>query len=532
MAIRILIVEDDVTSAKLMEITLRRMGYEITGMAADGKRAIELVRQHASDIILMDINMPGEIDGIEAARIIKAEFKIPVLYVTANTEESIVQRAISSDPIGYILKPFSREYLRTMIEMGVYRHKMENRIRENEQLLSVMLQSIGDGIISTDKEGNISFINKVASVLLSVDDTESCHGKPLADIYTIRDESTDKPVLITLDLIRNNPGLYHSDFVIIPEAGIRIPVSQSISEIIDTENGFLGLIITFRDITQRKESEKALQQANQDLENKVEVRTLELREKNILLEQEISMRKTYENELQISLKKEKQANEFKSNIVTTISHEFRTPMTTIRSSAELIRRNLEKEMPAEKNFRHIDLINRSIDNLLDLLNDVLLIEKIDSKHIEVHLQKVSPGEFFRDLSEEVKIGIGKNHFFDYQHNAFPLEIETDIKLLRQITGNLLSNAFKYSKPETSVLMLVYIDADAVKITVKDQGIGIPEENLQNLFEAFYRGNNVTNLEGTGIGLSILQKSVELLGGTIQVESKVNKGSTFTVTIPR
>jgi signal transduction histidine kinase len=268
------------------------------------------------------------------------------------------------------------------------------------------------------------------------------------------------------------------------------------------------------------------------LENTVETRTLELREKNAMLETEIKTRKTYEAELQLAIQKEKKINEFKSNVVTTISHEFRTPMTTIRSSAELIRRNLEKEQPIEKTYKHLDLINRSIDNVLELLNDVLLIEKIDSKHADINFQPLNPTKFFQELTEDIKVGIGRNHYFDYQRNVFPLEIETDSKLLRQIVTNMLSNAFKYSSMESSVLLLVYIDQAIVKITVKDQGIGIPEENLHHLFEPFYRGNNVANMEGTGIGLSILRKSVHLLGGTIDVDSKPGYGTKFTVSLPR
>lgn len=532
MAIKILIVEDDNTSAKLMEITLRRMNYEITGIASNGRQAIEIAAQTPPDIILMDINMPGEIDGIEAARRIKSEQRIPVLYVTANNEESIVQRAIKSDPIGYILKPFSREYLRTMIEMGVYRHTMENKLKENEQLLSVTLQSIGDGVISTDKEGNINLINKVACVLLGIDDPKILHGIPLSQIYPIREENSEKAIPLTINYIRSNQAFFNADFVLIPEPDIKIPISQSISEIVDTESGFQGLIITFRDITQRKESEKALQAINQKLENTVETRTLELREKNAMLETEIKTRKTYEAELQLAIQKEKKINEFKSNVVTTISHEFRTPMTTIRSSAELIRRNLDKEQPIEKVYKHLDLINRSIDNVLELLNDVLLIEKIDSKHADINFQPLDPAKFFQELTEDIKVGIGRNHYFDYQHNVFPLAIETDTKLLRQIVTNMLSNAFKYSSNETSVLLLVYIDQEVVKITVKDQGIGIPEENMHHLFEPFYRGNNVANMEGTGIGLSILRKSVHLLGGTIDVDSKPGYGTKFTVNLPR
>jgi PAS domain S-box-containing protein len=532
MAIKILIVEDDTTSAKLMEITLRRMNYEITGLASNGKQAIELSAQVPPDIILMDINMPGEIDGIEAARRIKKEQRIPVLYVTANNEESIVQRAIKSDPIGYILKPFSREYLRTMIEMGVYRHTMENKLRESKQLLSVTLQSIGDGVISTDKEGKINFVNKVAAVLLGIEDPMSCHGIPLSNVYPIREDHSEKVIPLTINYIRENKSLFNADFVLIPEPDIKIPISQSISEIEDPEAGFQGLIITFRDITQRKETERAMQVINQELENKVEIRTLELREKNALLETEIKTRKTYESELQLAIQKEKKINEFKSNVVTTISHEFRTPMTTIRSSAELIKRNLEKNQPIEKVIKHLDLINRSIDNVLELLNDVLLIEKIDSKHADINIQPINPSKFFIELTEDIKVGIGRNHYFDYQHNIFPLEIETDAKLLRQIATNMLSNAFKYSGLESSVLLLVYIDFEIIKITVKDQGIGIPEENLHHLFEPFYRGNNVSNMEGTGIGLSILRKSVNLLGGTIDVDSKPGYGTKFTVTLPR
>lgn len=393
-AISIYIAEDDPLSGKMMTITVKRIGFEFIGLGKDTDTVIKEVGELQPDVVLMDINMPGSTDGIGAAEIISKAHNIPVIYVTANNEDSVFDRALKTAPFGYVLKPINRENLRIVIQMGYSRHLLNTKLEEKKN--------------------------------------------ELADL-------------------------------------------------------------------------------NKSLEAKVKDRTKEIAEKNIQLEK--------------ALAKEKELNEFKSRIVTTISHEFKTPMTTIMSSAEIMESLIEKDKPKEKIFRHTNLVKTSVDELIELLNDVLIIESFDTGEYKINKDEMDLDGYFEDLLFKLEIGIGRNHIIDTNIDA-PLGVSrTDKKLFSQVLNNILSNAFKYSEKGSQVNIKANTDENYFYFSVKDTGIGMDENTLSMIFDSFYRARNVTNIEGTGMGLSILKKSIDMLEGEIQVESKQNEGSLFHVKIP-
>lgn len=529
MATKILIVEDDKASAKLLEIGMRRMGYEICGMAASGKEAIELSVSSQPDIVIMDINLPGEYDGIKAAEIIKQEVDVPVLFLSANIEDNTVKRALEIDPIGYISKPYTMETLRIMVETGVYRHKAEAQIREKEEFLSVLLANIGDGVIATNTYFQIKFINAAGKKILGLAPDAPIENAVLTDVLHLYDEITGLPV--QWFQVNFEEKVLLKDALLRNKQGQTIYVEYSFSRLSTDKKGENQFLITLQDITARKEAEQALKNYNEKLEQQVAERTAELRQQNILLEKEIAQRKKFEQELEIALAKEKEINEFRTQIITTISHEFRTPLTTIQSSAELIGRFMEMENEKEKIQKHLRQILNSAKNLNELLTDILTMEKLDRGKSNIQVETINTRDFLYDLIEQYRIGIGKNHIIEFQHNALPLELKTDPKLLSQILNNLVSNACKYSEEGSLVLVVIYFENDYYKITVSDEGKGIPEKDLPKIFESFYRAGNVGNVSGTGLGLAILKRSVEDLGGHITVDSKEGRGTIFTVTLP-
>lgn len=392
--ISILIAEDDVLSGKMMTITIKKLGYTFLGLATNTDDCIQMAEDLNPDLILMDIDMPGKQDGIGAAQIISDKFNIPIIYVTANAEDSVFARALKTSPFGYVLKPISKELIRTVIEMGYARH--------------------------------------------------------LVDI-------------------------------------------------------------------QLKLKQQELEELNTALEEKVEERTLELKNKN--------------EQLETALSREKEVNEFKSRIVTTISHEFRTPMTTIMSSAEIMERLINKDQPKEKVFRHTNLVKQSVAELIELLNDVLLVEKFDSGKYEVHLEQLDMDVYYKDLTFKTEIGIGRSHQFVANIEENLGSCKTDKKLLGHILNNLLSNAFKYSNSDSTITLNVNKNDKFFNIEVIDEGMGMNEETVAMIFDSFYRAKNVTNIEGTGMGLSILNNSIKMLNGEIKVESAPEKGSKFMVQLP-
>ena len=529
MEMNILIVEDDPTSAKLLNIGLRRLGYNIAGVAQSGPEAIDMTKKTQPDVVIMDINLPGEFDGIRAAEIIKQEFDIPVLFLSANTEESIIKRAVGSDPIGYISKPYTWESLRVIIETGVYRYKTEARIKEKEEFLSVLLSSIDDGVIVIDSQSHIKFINSSAHQILGIENNINVMDTPIEEFLKLYDEISGVP--IQWMGWESAETIYMHDAILKNKREETIYVEYRLSRLASGKKINNQYLITLQDISARKLAERALKNYNEKLEQQVMERTAELRQQNLLLEKEIAQRKKFEQELKVALEKEKEINEFRTQIITTISHEFRTPLTTIQSSAELLVRFIAQENALDKIQKHLGQILTASRNLNNLLTDILTMEKLDRISSDIHLETIQTHDFFQELIEQYKSGIGRNHIIEFQHNALPLELKTDPLLLSQILNNLVSNACKYSDEGQLVLIIVYFEEDFYKITVSDKGKGIPEKDIPKIFESFYRASNVGNISGTGLGLAILKRSVEKLGGQIDIDSKEGKGTIITVTLP-
>lgn len=264
------------------------------------------------------------------------------------------------------------------------------------------------------------------------------------------------------------------------------------------------------DITQRKEAEEQLLQINEDLEIKVRERTLEL---------------TY------ALEKEKELNEMKSRFVSIASHEFRTPLSAILSSTSLVEHYTNPEQE-EKRKKHIDRIKSSVRNLTSILDDFLSLEKLEQGKVEAHNSEFNLKEFIEDGVEEME-GMSKRKHqkvnFKYEGEE---EVYQDKKILRNVMLNLLSNAVKYSPEGKEIHVSVTVLDGKVRLSVRDEGIGIPEEAQKNLFDKFFRAKNATNIQGTGLGLNIVKRYVELLDGTIGFTSKENMGTTFTVEFPK
>lgn len=266
---KILIVEDNLIVARDIQQQLQRIGHSVVGVTARGEDAVELAVATTPDLVLMDIRLDGEMDGIEAAQKIRDQVQVPVVYLTAYADDQTLHRARSTEPFGYILKPFEDSQLRTAIEMALYKHRAEKQLRASERRYAVTLSSIGDAVIATDELRSITFMNAVAEQLTGVLQSEA-QGLPLGDVFRIFNERTGEPVedpaskVLRLGAV---VGLANHT-VLRARDGREVAIDDSGSPIVDDAGAIIGVVLVFRDVTQRRlaENASALLQANARLE--------------------------------------------------------------------------------------------------------------------------------------------------------------------------------------------------------------------------------------------------------------------------
>lgn len=235
-------------------------------------------------------------------------------------------------------------------------------------------------------------------------------------------------------------------------------------------------------------------------------------------------------EMEKALAKERELNELKSRFVSMASHEFRTPLSTILSSASLLMRYPQIQ-ESEKPMRHLQRIKNSVNQLNDILEDFLSLSRLEEGAIEIRPQAFRPRALAESLAEDLSMHAKPEQHIDFAHQGPDQEVLTDPRLLRNILTNLLSNALKYSGPGTTVRFHCQQGEDHLHFEIADQGIGIPREELDHLFTRFFRASNATNIQGTGLGLNIVNRYLDLLNGTIEYDTVLNQGTTFYLHLP-
>lgn len=310
--------------------------------------------------------------------------------------------------------------------------------------------------------------------------------------------------------------------------GTTFPFRLAVSEVILNDRVlFTGII---HDLTEVKMAEEDLIQAKVSLEEKVEERTNEL---ELVVNQLLRTNKRLEksqHELQLSLEKEKELNELKSRFVSMASHEFRTPLSTIMSSASLLSKYNDPSH-IERKEKHVSRIKSAVDNLTGILNDFLSLSKLEEGKISVNVEEVNIETLLNLVIDEVEGIMKEGQEIKQLVFGKAQKLYTDPRILKNIFFNLITNAIKYSLPDRIIMCEIHFNNEFLIFKVKDKGIGIPEFEQKFLFERFFRASNVENIQGTGLGLNIVKSYIDLLGGIIEMTSKESEGSTFSINLP-
>lgn len=500
---RILIVEDEGIEALALQQTLISLGYPTPEIVFSGEEAVQAVEEIVPDLVLMDIMLRGEMDGIEAAEQIRTRHDIPVVYITAYADDETLSRAKVTGPYGYIIKPFRERELHIIIDMALYKHQMEQRLKKSERWLSTTLRSIGDAVLATDQDGLIVFMNPVSEALLGWK-LEEIKGKPLVDYFPIINSQTREPVEnpvtrvlregITVGLARNT--------LLVTRNGDEIPIDDSAAPIRDEKGNVIGAVLVFRDITERRKSEEALRQSHERYRRLAE----QLRE----------------------------SDRRKNRFIAVLSHELRNPLATISNCLTI----LERVKPdGEQAQRIMEILQRQVKQMSGLVDDLLDITRIEQGKIELHKKVLELNAVIRQIVEDCR-GLCQNNGIHLvaEIPARAIYVNADRTRLTQIVTNLIQNAVKFTRAGGSVRVVVEEDVPQSRAIVRviDDGIGISPDVLPHLFKPFVQADRgaAGNQVGLGLGLALVKALVEMHGGEICAYSDgIDQGSEFVFWLP-
>lgn len=460
----------------------------------------------------------------------------------------VVPLTVSKGVIGLVIvnftknvEPFSQLFFKLCSLLGsLYATSIENyfvleEIENSRELLEQKIAARTLDLSQSQRELN-AILDTVQTAILVVDETNDSIFRlnPTAEALIgtnqdniVQKKSTDFLTKQALKKDDNNLKNYESKLTNI--SGDVLPILRSTSFLNFGEIKYR--IESFLDISERKKYEQALKETNTLLELKVKERTIDLQLLVHKLKDEILEREKAEKEVRRMFEKEKELGELKSRFVTMVSHEFRTPLTVIKSAAQMVSKFKGKLKP-EDELNYIYRIIKSVDVMTDLIENVLFMGKSKKHQNDLKLNEIIIEDFCFEIIENTKLASEANRNIIFENNTLSPTFTTDIKLLRLILTNLLSNAVKYSEDNTDIFLRVEEKDDKLIYSVEDQGIGIPLEEQEKIFELFYRADNVGAISGTGLGMAVILESVKMLNGNLNLLSNPGKGTIIDVTLPK
>jgi PAS domain S-box-containing protein len=500
--LRILYIEDDPGLSRLVRTRLQADGYRVD-LAPTGGEGLAVYDESLHDLVIVDYQLPDG-NGLQVLEeLVRRGARVPVIVATGAGSEEIAVQAMKLGAADYINKETFDKFFRllpSVIEKAMRQHVLERQkqraeteMRESEERLRSILSSIDDAVLVTDRNGLFVAVRAPGSGQTITASAEWV-GVTFRDVFP-------GPVAALFETafaaVQENDRVEQFDYCL-PSAGRDIWFNAKVSPLKDVHRGFAGVTIVARDITERKRAE---------------------------------------NQLRLATQVADAASRAKSELLAGMSHELRTPLTAVIGYAEILQ--YEYFGPVnERQKQQLDVILQCSRHLLDLINDILDISKIESGKTELELTPVRMGTLIdhslvllKETAARRKVRIERKA----DPEAMAVEIPLDARRIKQVIFNLLSNALKFTPEGGSVGVTVERRDGSLAVAVTDTGIGIPGEELERIFDAFYQVKGRASSskgQGSGLGLSLARQIVELHGGRIWAESEgEGKGSRLTFTLP-
>jgi PAS domain S-box-containing protein len=499
----IMVVEDERVVARDIQESLEQLGYDVLGTAASAEECLRYASARRPDLVLMDVRIDGEVDGIGAAKLLRDRYDIPVIFLTAYADQRTVSRARESEPLGYILKPFRAGELRAAVEMALFKHRAETERRERERWFSTTLRAIGDAVLTVDVNGVVTFGNATAQRLLDRTPHELV-GLPIDSVFRLIDERTREPLTnpVALALREQKVVTLSPHAALLHDRGER-PVDDSVAPIVDDSGKLLGAVVVFRDVSDQRRREE--QTAISDRLASLGV------------------------------------------LAAGVGHEVNNPLTYMLANASITRKELlemletfgdggerDGEVPPDVLARIADAeaglseIEHGAERIARIVKDLKVFARPDAGQ--------QTGDVLGALEWALRVTehqMRTRARLVTSLKPVPYVQGTETKL-GQVFLNLLINATQAIEEghyeENTVFVSTSLDASGqVLVTVRDTGAGMTPEVSRRVFEPFFTTKAVGS--GTGLGLSMCRRLVEGMGGQISVESSPGTGSTFRVLLP-
>ncbi|WP_293338914.1 ATP-binding protein [Microcoleus sp. CAWBG58] len=493
MWIKILLVEDNPADADLLAELLEVSGgvqWELVSVEFLHEAIAQLCKQNF-DIVLLDLSLPDS-RGLETlTRLREVAPDTAMVVMTGLDDEAIALESVRLGAQDYIVKgQITTPLLVRTIRYAIERSQTFQMLRESERRFRAIFDSSFQLTKLLTPEGVVLEVNETALDFAGVR-SQDIVGRPIWQM-AIWPQTRNFYEQLQFAIAKASRGeFFRSEIDLLGKNGQIVTVDFSLKPVKNETGQVLLLIAEARDISDRKRAEAEILKA---------------------------------------LAREKELSELRAKFVTMVSHEFRTPLTTIQFSAGLLQ-DYSAKWSEEKKSTHFVRIQLAIKRMTELLEDILVIGKIEANTLPFQPTSLNLEKFCRHLVEEQQLNDSNQHPIAFIHEGGNSDAQMDEKLLRQMLGNILSNAIKYSPAGSSVSLRLNCQNGKAVFQVQDQGIGIPQADIERILETFYRATNVGTISGTGLGLAIVKRAVELHDGKLAIESQEGKGTTFTITLP-